>query len=189
MAFDLSRKLILASTSPRRLSLLDEAGVKYYAISPISDESWPPELDVYDVPEYLAKEKAESVKPQITDQIVLAADTVVILEGQILGKPANKNEGIKMLRQLSGKMHEVVTGVCILDREKIRAFSVTTKVHFTELSDQDIMYYLDEFKPYDKAGSYAIQEWIGKHVSKVEGDFNNVVGLPVERVLKELMSF
>ena len=189
------QKIILASQSPRRKQLLEWAEVPFEIIVSATDESYPNELAVQEIPIYIARQKAITVqktfsKNSSTKQatsIILAADTVVVLDNNIIGKPIDRVDAINILSQLSGKTHQVITGVVILSNKREIAFSDITQVHFHGLTNEQIEFYVDKYKPYDKAGAYAIQEWIGVvGIKSIEGDFYNVMGLPVSRVLKEL---
>jgi len=185
-------KLILASNSPRRQSLMAEAGLEYELSVPAeNEEEFPEDLYSGDVPAYLAKRKAESFEGQIEkNEIVITADTLVILDERVLGKPGNYKEAFEMLSALSGCKHKVITGVCIKSRKKEVVFSDSTDVWFKKLSEKEIHYYIEEFKPYDKAGAYGIQEWIGYiGVERIEGSFFNVMGLPIHMVYSELEKF
>lgn len=181
--------LILASNSPRRSELLKGLDVDF-EIRVLSDikEDYPSSLVSADVPEYIASEKADAyVKTLSTNELVITADTVVIIDGQILGKPKDGDDACRMLRLLSGKTHEVTTGVCLLTTDFRRTFSVTSKVTFAQLADTDIKYYVKTYQPLDKAGAYGIQEWIGYiGVTALEGSYFNVMGLPVQRIFSEL---
>ncbi|OYW79713.1 MAG: septum formation protein Maf [Sphingobacteriia bacterium 32-37-4] len=186
--------VILASQSPRRKTLLEWAEVPFRVVVESTDESFDANMEAEKIPIHIAKAKAIAVKnklgaaeEQVNNTIFLAADTVVVLEKEIINKPANRAEAIAMLQKLSGKNHRVITGVVILLNEKEVAFSETTHVQFHSLTLQQIEYYVDQYKPYDKAGAYAIQEWIGViGIASITGDFYNVMGLPVSRVVKEL---
>jgi septum formation protein len=180
--------IILASQSPRRKQLLEWAEVKFEVIVSNSDESYPAELPFDEIAMHIARNKAIAVEQgKQVEKPVLAADTIVVLEGKIIGKPAGREEAIDILTALSGKTHEVITGVVIRHKGKEIAFADTTTVNFHQLSTEQINYYVDQYKPYDKAGAYAIQEWIGvTGIRSVSGDFYNVMGLPVSRVLQEL---
>lgn len=186
--------LILASQSPRRQMLLTWADVPFEVIVSDSDETYPASLDLNEVPVYIAKNKAQAVYekiilsyPQHSNKNIVAADTIVVLEGNVLGKPANKAEAIASLTALSGKTHQVITGVVILYQGKEYAFSETTLVTFNTLTLAQIEYYVENYKPYDKAGGYAIQEWIGVvGIQSIEGDFYNVMGLPVSKLLQKI---
>ncbi|HXL58827.1 MAG TPA: Maf family nucleotide pyrophosphatase [Chitinophagaceae bacterium] len=185
------QKIILASQSPRRKQLLEWAEIPFEVIVPPTDESFPEEMPVEEVPVYIAQHKAEAVKQSLSNtkkQLpILAADTIVVLNEKIIGKPKNRNEAISILMSLSGNKHKVITGVVILSNDKIVSFADTTDVTFHQLAKKEIEFYVDKYKPYDKAGAYAIQEWIGViGIKSVNGDFYNVMGLPVSRVVKEL---
>lgn len=181
-------QLILASQSPRREMLLKQLGL-HFDIIPLSvEESYPKELLLEQVPEYLAKKKAEPFLKNIQDkQIVLTSDTVVILYNELLGKPKNTKEAKKLLQKLSGQTHEVISGVCLTTKQKQKSVSVTTKVSFKTLSEEEINYYIDKFKPLDKAGAYGVQEWIGAvGIERIDGSYSNVVGLPTATVYEML---
>ncbi len=184
-------KLVLASNSPRRKELLAGLDIPFEVrvISGI-DESHPEGVDIYSIPEALAQRKAAAYKDNLADdEVILTADTVVILNDEILEKPSSLENAKEMLRQLSGKSHSVVTGVCIGTKEDLNYshFSVLTEVHFKELSDEEINYYVETYRPLDKAGAYGIQEWIGYvGVTGIDGSFYNVMGLPVQRIYPEL---
>ncbi len=180
--------IILASNSPRRKELLSMAGIQFSVQSKNVDESHPENASLEEIPLLLAQKKARAFSSEITaNDIVIGADTVVILNNKIYEKPINRNDAINMLQELSGNTHIVVTGVCIFSKQKEVRFSKATKVTFNQLTTEEIAYYVDNFKPYDKAGSYACQEWIGAvAISKFEGDYFNVVGLPVNEVYKVL---
>lgn len=187
----LSRKIILASTSPRRSQLLREAGFQFEVKTNEVEETYPPETPVDEVAEYLARKKAYASSHFIqTDEIILAADSVVILDGIIYGKPLDAADAKAMLQKLSGQIHRVITGVCILAKDQEKSFSAESRVQFEPLSSEEIDHYIETFKPFDKAGSYAIQEWIGLcKISRIEGTFANIMGLPVDRVYRELLDF
>ena len=186
--------LILASQSPRRQILLTWADVPFEVIVSDSDETYPASLDLNEVPVYIAKNKAQAVYekiilsyPQHSNKNIVAADTIVVLEGNVLGKPANKAEAIASLNALSGKTHRVITGVVLRYQGKEYSFSETTLVTFNSLTLAQIEYYVENYKPYDKAGGYAIQEWIGVvGIHSIEGDFYNVMGLPVSKLLQKI---
>ncbi len=167
----LQRKILLASKSPRRSQLLKEAGFTFEVVSLNVDESYPNDMPVDEVAEFLARKKARAAVGYIKEnEIVLAADSVVILGETIFGKPTDYQDAVKILRALSGKMHRVITGVCLKTKEKERSFSGLSKVFFDELSEEEIEYYIKNYHPYDKAGAYAIQEWIGLcKIKKIEG--------------------
>lgn len=183
-----SFSIILASGSPRRKELLAMAGVTFEVRTKNTDETHPPDTRAQDVPLVLAHRKAAAFANEIAqNEVVIGADTIVILENEIFEKPRNRDEAIVMLQKLSGQTHTVVTGVCMLSIDKKVVFSEHTQVTFNTLTDNEIIYYVDNYKPYDKAGSYACQEWIGAvAIKKFDGDYFNVVGLPVNRVYAEL---
>lgn len=183
--------IILASQSPRRRQILKDAGVNFESRTKDTEEGFSPTMSKRDVPVFLAKKKAQAFMEELKEnELLITADTVVIIENQILNKPANREEAIKMLQLLSGKKHEVVTGVCLTTDQKQVSFDDITNVHFLPLSLSDIEYYVDEFKPFDKAGSYGIQEYIGYiGIEKIEGSFFNVMGLPIHKVISELRRF
>ncbi|MBQ0075202.1 MAG: septum formation protein Maf [Prevotella sp.] len=185
--------LILASNSPRRKELLKGLGVPFdvLVIKGI-DESFPDTLAAENVAEYIAKKKAAPYKEQLlAGNTVITADTVVVCEDEILGKPKDEADAHRMLRKLSGKTHQVYTGVCIVTKDLETSFSVRTDVTFKELTDDEILYYIREYKPFDKAGAYGIQEWIGYiGITNIDGSYYNVMGLPVQRiyeVIKDIM--
>lgn len=185
--------LILSSNSPRRQELLQGLGIpfKVFVIDGI-DESYPANIPSENVAEYIAVKKAAPYAENIkgTDNVVLTADTVVVCFGEILGKPSDEQDAYRMLRMLSGKTHYVYTGVCITAEGKQKHFSVRTDVTFRELTDDEIWHYIHEYKPFDKAGAYGIQEWIGYvGITGINGSYYNVMGLPVQRIYKELASF
>jgi septum formation protein len=184
-------KIILASQSPRRKQLLEWAEIPFEIIVQPTDENYPETLPVEEVPVYIALHKAKAVQQILNDpqkpNVILAADTVVVLNNIIIGKPRDRDDAIKILSVLSGKEHKVITGVVFVEGEKCISFADSTTVLFHELTQEQITFYVDKYKPYDKAGAYAIQEWIGVvGIKKVEGDFYNVMGLPVSRVVREL---
>lgn len=184
--------IVLASNSPRRRELLAKLGIDFEVrVLPDIEECYPEGLPAQDIPLYIAAEKAEANKSQMgKDDLIITADTVVICDGKVLGKPADAAEAHHMLSMLSGKTHQVVTGVCMMSAERQRKFAVTTDVTFKELSAEETDYYIDKYQPYDKAGAYGIQEWIGYiGVTEISGSFFNVMGLPVQRVYKELLMF
>lgn len=186
-------KIILASGSPRRKQLLELAQIPFEVMVSNVDEIFPAEFTPAQVAMHIAENKAVAVQKNKTNgeaQTIIAADTVVVLENEILGKPVDREDAVKMLSKLSGKTHKVITGVCILSVEKKIIFAEETEVEFLSLAKDQIEYYVDHFKPYDKAGAYAIQEWIGAvGIKLIKGDFYNVMGLPVSRVVVELKNF
>lgn len=181
-------ELILASKSPRRKTLLKEMGIKFRVHCIEVEESYPNTIDLYDVPKFLAQKKASPFLDKISrKQIVLTSDTVVILNGELLGKPKNKQNACDLLKKLSGKTHEVVSGVCLTTFEKQYAISVISRVHFRKLANKEIEYYVSNYQPMDKAGAYGIQEWIGYiGIEKIEGSYTNIVGLPTLETYKLL---
>ncbi len=186
----LNRPLVLASSSPRRQYLLKEAGFEFTIEKPEVDEIFPDDLPAEQVARYLAALKGEFFRPSLRDQVVVTADTVVILQGRILNKPADRNAAIEMLSLLSGATHIVMTGVCILSKEKEVIFDDTTRVSFQDLTSDEVAYYVDHFKPYDKAGAYGAQDWIGMvAIRTIEGSYFNVMGLPVDKVYHQLKQF
>lgn len=186
-----SRPLILASQSPRRSQLLREAGFEFTVQAADIDESFPADMPVEEVAPWLAQRKARAVAHLIRDrEVVLAADSVVILDGVIYNKPADYDEAFHMIRLLSGRQHTVVTGICLLAAEKERSLAGITKVWFAELDDAEIDYYIRNWKPFDKAGAYGAQDWIGHcKITRIEGTFQNVMGLPVDLVYRTLAEF
>ena len=184
----MSRPLILASKSPRRSQLLREAGFDFTVQTFDVDESFPADMPVEDVAPWLAQRKAQAAAHLIQDQeIILSADSVVILDGVIYNKPEDYADAFRMLRLLSGKQHTVVTGVCLLAKEQEKLFAGVTQVWFAELTDAEIDYYIRTCHPFDKAGSYGAQDWIGHcKITRIEGTFQNVMGLPVDLVYAAL---
>jgi len=184
-------KIILASKSPRRHELLAGLDLPFEVIIHEVDEIFPEGLPMEEIPVYLAKLKAEPFYNELrSDKLVITADTIVWIDGVVLGKPNDYEHAATMLRQLSGKKHVVVTGVCLTTKEKQVAFSATTDVYFKDLTDGEIDYYLKNYHPYDKAGSYGVQEWIGYiAIERIEGSYFNVMGLPVQRLYEELIKF
>lgn len=184
------QKIILASQSPRRKQLLEWAEIPFDIIVHPTDESFPAGMPVSDVPSYIALNKAKAVQQlneSYQQKLILAADTIVVLNGKVIGKPVDKNDALEILHSLSGNIHEVITGVVMLKGDDAIIFSDTTEVEFHSLNNEQIEFYIDKYKPYDKAGAYAIQEWIGvTGIKKITGDFYNVMGLPVSRVVQEL---
>ena len=181
------KKIVLSSNSPRRKELLGELGIDFEVrVIEGIDETYPKELSVEEVPQYIAREKADAYVVG-KDEVLLTADTVVVLGNEIMGKPHDEADAMRMLRQLSGKTHQVITGVCLKTSDKQVTFSDITDVSFAELTDEEIKFYVDNFRPLDKAGAYGIQEWIGlAGVTGINGSYFNVVGLPVHRVYAEL---
>ena len=187
-----SYNIILASKSPRRQELLKGVGLDFSVLTKDVDESYPANMSVFDVAPYLSVKKAKAFDAaELPDNyMVITADTVVIVNDMILGKPKDVDEARDMLRLLSGKKHSVVTGVTIHTKEKTKTFSVVSKVSFDVLDDAEIEYYVKNYKPFDKAGSYGVQEWIGYiGVNCVEGSYFNVMGLPTQKLYQMLKHF
>lgn len=182
------KKLVLASQSPRRKQLLEWAEVDFEVVVSDSEETYPPGLSFPDTAMHIARNKAVAVAARLAaGQTIVAADTIVVCDGQILGKPSDRENAIEILMKLSGNTHEVITAVCILHDGQEIQFADTTTVHFHPLQREQIEYYVDKYNPYDKAGAYAIQEWIGViGIRQITGDFYNVMGLPVSRVVQQL---
>lgn len=180
--------IILASNSPRRQELLRNTGIPFTVEVRETDEHFPPDMPAEHVAHYLAGQKANAFLPQHADALIITADTTVVLEDEVLNKPANAEEAFAMLRRLSGRSHKVITGVCLLHKGIKTSFDDTTHVYFRTLQEWEIDHYISKFKPYDKAGSYGIQEWIGMvGIEKIDGSYYNVVGLPVEKLYKHLI--
>ncbi|MEP6735270.1 MAG: Maf family nucleotide pyrophosphatase [Chryseolinea sp.] len=183
-------KLILASSSPRRQYLMQEAGFSFRIEKPDVEESFPPNLPSTQVAKYLAEKKAEFFRLTMKDEVVLTADTVVIIDDEVINKPGDRDEAISMLKRLSGRTHTVVTGVCILSKEKEESFDDTTLVTFQTLTQHEIEHYVDHYKPYDKAGAYGAQDWIGMiAIARIEGSYFNVMGLPIHKVYEHLKNW
>ncbi len=187
-----SYNLILASASPRRQELLAQLGIAFEVkLKPVA-EDYPGGMDEEEIALYLCKKKADAFTSELKNNntIIITADTIVCLKGEILGKPSNREEAISSLKKLSAKKHSVITGVCIKSGMKEVNFAVSTDVYFKELRDDEIIHYVDKYKPFDKAGAYGIQEWIGfVGVERIDGSFYNVMGLPVLKLYEELRKF
>ena len=187
-----SYRIVLGSSSPRRKELMEGAGLEFTVMKADVDEgNLPKDLKPEKVPEYLSRIKAGALAGRLApDQLLVTADTVVISGDRVLGKPVDREEAVAMLKSLSGKRHKVVTGVTIATLEKSETFSSSTDVFFRELEDVEIDYYVDRFQPYDKAGAYGIQEWIGYvGIERIEGSFYNVMGLPVQLLFTKLKNY
>jgi septum formation protein len=183
-------EIILASQSPRRKQLLEWAELEFDVLVEPTDESFPVELSAEAIPLHIALNKAKAVLAQAKNKIIIAADTVVVLSEEIINKPKDREDAIRMLTKLSGNTHRVITGVVIMKGSKTIAFSDITDVEFHPLDTAQIQFYVDKYQPYDKAGAYAIQEWIGvTGIKSIRGDFYNVMGLPVSRVMQALKEF
>ena len=186
-----NKKVILASKSPRRKELLAGLNIEFETRPKEVHESYSVDIDVHHVAEFLADKKAKAFQSELKEnEIIITSDTVVICDGEILEKPKSESEAFDMLSKLSGKSHEVITGVCLMTLDKKELFSEITKVWFKELSIDEINYYIKKNEPYDKAGSYGIQEWIGYiGIEKIEGTYFNVMGLPVNLLYSKLQNF
>lgn len=183
------KKYILASQSPRRKQLLEWAELAFEVMVVPTEETYPAELATEEIPVFIARNKAVAVKEKLSDDeaIIIAADTIVVLDNRIIGKPVDREDAINILSALSGSTHRVITGVVIQAGKKEISFSDITEVKFHPLTQEQIVFYIDKYKPYDKAGAYAIQEWIGVvGIQSINGDFYNVMGLPVSRVMQAL---
>ena len=181
---------ILASQSPRRKQLLEWAEIDFEIVVHPTDESYPEGFTPNEVAVHIAREKGRAVLPSAPNKTIIAADTIVVLGNEIIGKPTDREDAISILSRLSGQHHKVITGVSILNKEKEVAFADITDVEFHSLTKDQLTFYVDKYKPYDKAGAYAIQEWIGVvGIKRITGDFYNVMGLPVSRVVQALQHF
>jgi septum formation protein len=181
-------KLILASKSPRRQELLRLMDIDFRIVLKEVDESYPDNLTPEEVAVYIAEKKAYAFDETVGDEIVLTADTIVCIDDQILGKPENAAHAMEMLKQLSGRMHRVITGVCLLYKHQYHSFYDVSEVYFGKLTDEEIISYVSKYQPFDKAGSYGIQERIGLiGIERINGSYTNVVGLPTEKLYRELM--
>ena len=186
------RQLILASASPRRRQLMEDAGLKFTLAPKFEcEESYPDSLPAAEVAAYLSTLKSEAYpEPLGEGDILVTADTTVVIDERVLGKPADRADAIEMLRAMSGRSHKVYTGVTLRSSEKMHTFAVETDVYFRTMSEEEIAYYVDNYRPYDKAGAYGIQEWIGYvAIERIEGSFYNVMGLPIQRLYTELLAF
>lgn len=186
------KTIILASQSPRRQQLLSELGLPFEVrVNGEVDETYPQSIVPEDIPVYLAAKKSQAFRASLaSNEILLTSDTIVICEGKVLGKPIDRQHAIDTLRSLSGSMHSVITGVALFYNGKERTFSSTTDVYFRELTLDEIEFYVDTYKPFDKAGAYGIQEWIGYvGVERIDGSYFNVMGLPVQKLYSELTRF
>ncbi|MCQ2974745.1 MAG: Maf family nucleotide pyrophosphatase [Bacteroidales bacterium] len=186
--------IILASGSPRRKEILGMLGLDFKVITKPTQEKFPDGLTGGDIPEFLARLKAEAFDDDFEsfpdNTIVITADTIVYIDGEVLGKPKNRTDAIFMLKKLSGRKHEVLTGVCFKSKNNSISFSAKTDVWFRDLTDDEIIFYVDNYKPMDKAGAYAVQEWIGAvAISRIEGSYYNVVGLPSQMLYNQLLNF
>lgn len=185
-------QIILASQSPRRAELLKQLGLDFSLDSKNVEEVYPEGLNNVEIAIYLSQLKAAPYQIEVkdTNKLVITSDTIVCVDNEVLGKPTDRNDAIAMLQKLSGRAHEVITGVTLISTQKSKSFFASTKVFFKDLTYNEIEFYVDEYKPYDKAGAYGIQEWIGMTgIEKIEGSYFNVVGLPVQKLYTELMNF
>ena len=184
-------RIILASKSPRRHFLLKEAGIDFEVLTIETEETFPQHLKSYKIPLYLSQKKSEAIDFDFDDRtILITADTIVWLKNKVINKPENYENAVKMLQTLSGNCHEVFTGVTLKSKQKQISFYAQSKVYFHKLKESEIEYYVEKFKPYDKAGAYGIQEWIGYiGIKKIEGSFYNVMGLPVTMLYHKLEKF
>ncbi len=190
MNFLIKYKLILASKSPRRKELLENAHFNFEIQIKEVEEIYPDNLNVYEIPKYLAKLKAEPFNSLKENELLITADTMVLHGNIMMGKPKDSNDAFRILKLLSGTAHTVITGVNLKTHKKEKSFDQHTEVLFYPLSDEEIKYYIEEFKPFDKAGAYGIQDWIGLcKVNGIKGSYSNVMGLPMERLYHELMDF
>lgn len=182
---------ILASQSPRRQQLLHSLGIEFTVRTKDVEEVWPDDLETEEIPVYLAELKARAFKDDLKDnELLITADTVVCLGNEVLGKPGSFDEACEMLQRLSGKEHQVITGVCLTSAHKQESFYSVTNVEFKILTREEIEHYVTNFKPYDKAGAYGIQEWIGFiGITHIEGSFYNVMGLPIQKLYEYIQSF
>jgi len=186
------KKLILASKSPRRSQLLAQAGFRFELKTKEVEEDFPDDMPADEVAPFLAEKKAVACADflESDDEVLIASDCVVILDDKIYGKPVDYQDAVRILQELSGRVHRVMTGVCLLSKAKIRVFNEVAYVHMDTLTDEEIHYYIETYKPYDKAGAYAVQEWIGLcKVLKIEGTNSNIMGLPMVSVYRELEQF
>ncbi len=184
----LNKKLILASNSPRRKELMTNAGFEFEIRTKDTNEDFSDEMPLEEVPVFLAKKKALAFKDELNDEVLLSADTVVIIKNQILNKPADYNEAFAMLRLLSGKKHHVVTGICLMTKDKMILSSDKAEVRFKELSDFEIDYYIKTCQPFDKAGAYGVQDFIGLvGIPEIAGSHFTIMGLPVHLVYQKLI--
>lgn len=185
-------RIILASNSPRRKELLAGIGIDFEVrVLQGIDESYPADLPIQDTAEYISRKKAAAYREQLAnDELVITADTIVVLDDEVMGKPADEQEASSMLHKLSGRTHQVITGVTLTTKERQQSFSVLTDVTFKQLSDEEIDYYITHYHPMDKAGAYGIQEWIGYiGVTGLSGSYFNVMGLPVQRIYEALKTY
>ncbi|HRC33573.1 MAG TPA: Maf family nucleotide pyrophosphatase [Bacteroidia bacterium] len=184
-------KIILGSQSPRRSELLHLLGINFEVKTQNAEEDFPSNIDAKDVPQFLAQKKAAAYINELNNNtLVITADTIVYLNGEIINKPTDRNDAINILQKLSNNRHTVYSGVCITSAHKTISFTVASNVYFKKLTFEEIEYYIDNFKPYDKAGAYGVQDWIGLvGIEKIDGSFHNIMGLPVKELYEQLMLF
>lgn len=184
-------RIILASRSPRRRQLLSELGLRFEVVTRNWEEEYPSHLKGEEIALYIAENKAESFRKDIKqNELIITADTIVWSNDRVLDKPVSEKDALEILHAISGNTHEVITGVCLLSSEKKKSFCSCTRVTFDNLTDEELIYYIRNYRPYDKAGAYGIQEWIGLSAcSRIEGSYFNVMGLPVHQVYRELAEF
>jgi len=186
----LSKPLILASNSPRRQQLLHELGFDFIVKVRPTDEAFPAELVTTEVPSFLARQKAEQFRIDLKNELILCADTVVVIDGEILNKPSNESEAKAMLQRLSNQTHQVITGICLMSHDSIQTITDIAEVHFRALSEAEIDYYIKNYKPFDKAGAYGIQEWIGMvGIESIKGSYFTVMGLPTHKAYQLLKPY
>ncbi len=186
----LNKTLLLASNSPRRQQLLRDAGFEFTVKVKDTNEDFPKTMPVDEVPAFLARKKAEAFREELGNQIILTADTIVVIDKDILNKPKDASEAREMLRKLSGRQHQVITGVCVMTAESTESFIDVAEVFFRELSDWEIDYYIENCRPFDKAGSYGVQDFIGMvGIPRMEGSYFTVMGLPVHKVYEALSKY
>jgi septum formation protein len=187
--FQLTRPLVLASNSPRRQQLMRDAGFRFIVHVKDTNEDFPETMPAEEVPAYLARKKAEAFRQELENQIILTADTIVVVDNEILNKPKDTTEATEMLKKLSGRQHQVITGVCIMTTEHTETFIDIAQVFFRELTDWEIEYYIKTCKPFDKAGAYGVQDFIGMvGIPRMEGSYFTVMGLPVHKVYEAFVS-
>ena len=184
----MNHKIILASKSPRRQELLKLMDIPFRIVLKEVDESYPESLEPEEIAVYIAEKKARAFDESVVDEVVLTADTIVCIDNLILGKPESPNHAIEMLQLLSGRIHQVITGVCLLYKHQYHSFYDVSEVYFSKLTDEEITSYINKYQPLDKAGAYGIQEWIGlTGIERINGSYTNVVGLPTEKLYQQLI--
>ncbi len=182
--------IVLGSNSPRRKQYLTDLGFSFTVRASDIDESYPEELVREQITDYIAKAKADAIELQHDNEIIITSDTTVWNNRTSLGKPENRDEAYTMLKSLCGHEHEVISSVCLKSKDRVSVFHCITKVSFSDLSDEALYFYIDQYKPYDKAGAYGIQEWIGLvGIDKIDGSYTNIVGLPTKELVEELLKF